>query len=132
MTTMHQRAVELERQLAEALGHEVAFVAASGSVWVKLPNGDKKWMPRPARDIADCVSLMHEVGVWPRERSVLGGGAAFEVTDSDGWLCHTEPVEHGDDRKAYFMLAAVAGAIAVLGQREAAQHAIKKPQQENP
>ena len=131
MSTMHQRAVELERRLAEAQGHEVAFVAASGSVWVKLPSGDKKWMPRPARDIADCINLMHEVGVWPRERSMLDGGTAFEVVDSDGWRCHFEPIEHDDDRKAYFMLAAVAGAIAVLDQREADKHAIRKQEQES-
>lgn len=112
--TVHQRAVELERQLAEAQGHEVVTVSASGTVWVRLAAEGMTWRPRPARDVADCMNLMMEVGVWPRERSVLGGGAVFEVVDSDGWLCHTEPIEHNDDRKAYFMLAAVAGAIARL------------------
>lgn len=113
----YSRAIDLERQLAVAQGHVVSFVAPSGTVWIRLPDGNVSWMPRPARDVADCMSLMVDVGVWPRERSAGTIGRVFEVVNSDGWICHTEPIAYDDDRKVYFMLAAVAGAIAVLKRR---------------
>lgn len=120
MSTMHQRAVELERQLAIAQGHDVAFIAASGTVWVIRTGGALDWLPRPAREVADCMNLMMEVGVWPRERQGAGGNTVFEVVDADGQVCHAEAVNHRDDRKACFLMAAVAGAIAVLSKRTSA------------
>jgi hypothetical protein len=107
---IHQRASQLERQLAEAQGHEVAFVASSGTVWIRLPDGDKHWMPRPTRDVADCMNLMLAVGVWPREAQGVAG-PVFEVVDADGWVCHIEPIGPDDDKKSILMLAVVAGAI---------------------
>jgi len=113
MSTMHQRAVELEKQLAEAQGHEVAFVGSSGTVWVREPDGNKRWLPRPARDVADNLNLMLEVGVWPREVQTPTG-PVFEVVDSDGWVCYREPVPVDGDRKAVLLIAVVAGAVVRL------------------
>lgn len=113
--TVYQRAVELERQLAEAQGLEVAFVSSSGTVWIRNGEGTPDWRPRAAREVADSMNLMLEVGVWPREAKTEAG-PAFEVVDRDGVVCHCEPYDPADDddRKALLLCAVVAGAIAVL------------------
>lgn len=124
--THYMRAIELERRLAEAMGHKIAFVAeASGTVWVHADGGGKNWMPAYARDVSDNMSLMLEVGVWPRETTDVTLAPVFEIATTDGWICHREPIPADGHRKAVLLLAVVAGAIAALEQRTAAEKAIR-------
>jgi len=113
----HERARDLEYQLALAQGLEVTYMASSGTVWVLGSDGQLTWRPRPAHDVADCINLMLEVGVWPREIR-FAAGAAFEVVDVAGNVRCVETILHGDDKKVAMMLAVVAGAIDVLLERK--------------
>lgn len=62
---MTDKYVELELQLAEAMGKKVSRIDETGTIWVRNDDGSMSWLPWAARDNAAACALMIEHSCYP-------------------------------------------------------------------